>query len=235
MRAFKSIAIAAVASFSLASLAEAATLTHLWTLDGTNADSAGSTPITFNEPGSGPTGFYFGSNLGLSAYGAMPTSGYSIDMTFDFDDVSGYNKVVDFKNKASDTGLYVYHGALYFYNVAIGPQVVTGNQTFRLTLTRDDATNQVAGYINGALQFSFVDVSGLAVFSATDAVAHFFQDDGQHEYDSGFVDYIRVFDGALTADEVAALTNPVTPAVPLPAAGWLLVAGIGAIGAMRRR
>lgn len=235
----RTLAAAALLAAGIGSCAQAASLTHLWTLDGTDADSVGATPITLNEPGLTATGFFFGSNAGLSAHGAMPTASYTIDLSFDFDNVTGYNKVVDFKDKTSDTGLYVYNGKMNFYNVVTGTASIVADQAFRLTITRDGATDQFSAYVNGVLDLTFADTSGLAEFTGADAVADFFQDDSHtngREHDSGFVDYIRVWDGALSANEVAALGYPTTtPAVPLPAAGWLLVAGLGAIGALRRR
>ncbi|HEY1154389.1 MAG TPA: PEPxxWA-CTERM sorting domain-containing protein, partial [Pseudolabrys sp.] len=55
------------------------------------------------------------------------------------------------------------------------------------------------------------------------------------EASSGFVDYIRIYDTALTAQEVAALVPPGTaPAVPEPATWAMMIAGFGLAGAAIR-
>ena len=61
--------------------------------------------------------------------------------------------------------------------------------------------------------FSFVDTTNAAVFSATDQIIRFFQDDNatsQNEAESGFVDRIRLFDAALESnDQRGAMFNRV--------------------------
>ena len=79
---------------------------------------------------------------------------------------------------------------------------------------------------------SFSDSSNLATINSE---LHFFRDDfatGQFEAAPGFVDYIRVYDTALTAAEVAGLGNGT---VPEPASWIMLIAGFGLIGAAMRR
>ena len=52
------------------------------------------------------------------------------------------------------------------------------------------------------------------------------------EAQAGSVDYIRIYDAALTAQEVGNLTPP----VPVPAALWLFISGlIGLVGIRKQR
>src|SRR5262249_47662266 len=57
-----------------------------------------------------PSGYFFGVDQGLSLSGSGAFNVYSIDIHFYFDNVSasinGYQKIIDFKNRTSDSGLY---------------------------------------------------------------------------------------------------------------------------------
>jgi hypothetical protein len=72
----------------------------------------------------------------------------------------------------------------------------------------------VAGYVDGVRQFAFQDGDGLAEI-ASDTL-RFFVDDSEtrREYSEGAVTRIRLYDRALTANEVAALACSVR-GVPL--------------------
>jgi hypothetical protein len=158
---------------------------------------------------------------------------YSIDFSFAFDTVDGYRRLLDFKDLGSDTGLYVLSSALNFYNLVTGDSAFAVQQMARVTVTRDAAGN-FTGYVDGVQQISFNDASQLAVFSEPSQVAHFFRDDNvvSGEHSPGFVDYIRIYDVALSASEVASLQ---APAVPEPGTWALWLAGLAAVGAAARR
>jgi hypothetical protein len=86
-------------------------------------------------------------------------------------------------------------------------------------LTRDDSTDIVRAYLNGAERWNFVDSAQDAVFVGPSQIIRFFQDDvvtGQTDAESGFVDRIRIFDRALSATEIVELVNP-PPPHPFPA------------------
>jgi hypothetical protein len=164
---------------------------------------------------------------------------YSIETVFNFSSLSGYRKIIDFKDLSSDTGLYNLHTALNFYNVATGPTgAFAPNVDARLVITRDSTTDLVNGYVNGTLQISFTDSSGLGIFSAANNIIQFFKDDfatGQREASDGVVDLIRIYDAPLTAAEVAALSNP-DAAVPEPSTlVACFVAGLFSVTAYSRR
>ena len=106
-----------------------------------------------------------------------PTN-YSIVIDVRLADISGYRRLVDFSNGASDIGLYDFSGRLSFYNFAVGTQDQIKPNTFaRIVLTRDGG-GAVAGYVDGTPAFLPYDDSqtGAAVIG-TD-ILRFFQDDG---------------------------------------------------------
>jgi Concanavalin A-like lectin/glucanases superfamily/PEP-CTERM motif len=217
--------------------AQAADPTHLYLL-GDSADVHGG-PAIVGEGGSfgtnalGATGYSFGANQGLVLSNVLPANVYTIDFSYSFDADSGYRKLIDFKSLTSDSGLYNLSQTLNFYPVTSGAALLVAGSLARVTLTRD-ATDRVVGYVNGIEQFSFKDGSGLASFSDPQQLGRMFHDDnatGGRESSSGFVDYVRIYDVALSAAEVGALTNP----VPEPGTWALMAAGLLAVGAAARR
>ena len=229
-------ASAVFASAVLFASTASATLIRDYELNGSLTDSAGSgIDITNNGATLGPSGLTFGANQGPTATG-LDVSVYTIVTSFDLDTVDGYRKLVDFKVGTSDNGLYTLNGDLDFYNSAFGPGGVIGaGDTVQVALTRD-GSGLVTGYVNGVQQFSFDDSSTqLAVTGANpqDKLL-FFQDDvvtGQREASGGFVDYIKVYDTALSASDIAALNG----GVPEPAAWAMMILGLGGAGAVLRR
>lgn len=219
-----------------AALAQAATPTHVYLLNDAS-DALGGPSLTglggvFGSSAYGQVGYSFGAQQGLSLLSAANASVYSIDFAMALDNIDGYRRLVDFKDLSSDTGLYVLSGGLNFYNVTTGPAAFAVQELARVTITRD-AGGMFAGYVNGVLQISFADTGGLGEFSAAQQVAYFFRDDNAvgGEASAGFVDYIRIYDVALSAAEVAALPSP----VPEPAGWALLLAGAAALLPLARR
>ena len=212
-----------------AGLAQAATPTHVYLLDSDGHDEMGGPDIvgeggTFGISASGRLGYQFDITQGLVLTDVLPVSVYSIDFSSSLDLLSGFRKLIDFKDLGSDDGLYVLASALNFYPVVTGGTVLSAGQLARVTLTRD-AAGMLVGYVDGTAQFSFDDsVAQRATFSAAQQLGRLFHDDfitGQREASPGFVDYVRIYDVALTADEVAGLPSP----VPEPAAWALMLAG----------
>ena len=50
----------------------------------------------------------------------ISSTSYSIVIDVRLADISGYRRLVDFSNGASDIGLYDFSGRLVFYNFAVG-------------------------------------------------------------------------------------------------------------------
>ncbi|MBI1842029.1 MAG: DUF2012 domain-containing protein [Verrucomicrobia bacterium] len=152
----------------------------------------------------------FNRNDGLSlspASSVLHSGAYSVVILFEFQEIPGWRRILDFKNATSDTGLYSLNGALNFYNVALGPSSPIGAGGFvQVVLTRDFAQN-VVGYVNGEQQFSFVDSSQFATLDGSDLLRLFRDEDPVYanEASAGSIARLRVYDGALTASQVAAL------------------------------
>lgn len=215
--------------------AHAATPNHFYDLNNSLVDIFGGPSLVAHGGTVLATGYTFGANQGLSLSNALPSGNYTIDISFLLDDTPGYRKIIDFKDLASDSGTYNLSSALNFYPVDTSNSLaIPQDTTVRVTLSRDGSTGTVTGYVNGDLQFSFVDNAGLATFDTPQQVAHFFIDDfatGQGEASGGHVNYIAVYNRALSASEVASLPS----AVPEPG-GWLLaLGGVGMVGWRLRR
>src|SRR4029079_3398888 len=117
----------------------------------------------------GPTSYSFGLNQRLSLSNALSDSGnYSIETIFNFSDVLSFRKILDFKDRTSDSGLYDLNTSVQLIPIAsAGPAgAFAPNVDIRLILTRDGGTGQAVGYINGVQQFTVIDSSSVAVFSA---------------------------------------------------------------------
>lgn len=166
-------------------------------------------------------------STGINMLGEINASEYTLDMTFSLDNISGWRKIVDFNNRAEDTGLYLYWDQLSF--AAPSDTLISGSGTTgaefgtRVTLTRDN-TGLFSAYVNGAFQLSFNDTSNTAVFGSTggQTSAWLLADDvlfDSREQASGTLTSVKVFDHALSAREVAAVPEPETMA--LVAAGLL--------------
>lgn len=186
-------------------------LIHDYRLNGDYTDELGGPDLTSVGGTLVAGGYQFGMNQGLGVIGAMPDSVYTVDIVFQFDDLTSWRKILDFKNYTSDDGYYTYDDKLQFVVVAgsvfaTGPPRLTANTQFQATLTRD-ATGHVVGYVDRVLQFEFDDTAGVARLEAPGAVAHFFIDDtqtGGGEATGGLVRRIRMYDRALGASELPA-------------------------------
>jgi hypothetical protein len=229
------VKLTATATFAAALLmasSASATLIRDSELNNSLTDSAGSGVSIVNNGGVlGATGIAFGANQGPTVTG-LSLSTYTIATNFEFDSLSGYRKIVDFKNLASDNGLYNLGGSLNYFDFVTGPaNAFTAGTDALVVLTRDGATQLVTGYVNGVQMIQFTDTTNDAVINDP---LRFFQDDnptGQREASSGSVDFIQIYDTALAGGVIGGTSG----GVPEPATWALMILGLGGIGASLRQ
>ena len=210
-----------------------AALLHDYQLNGTYADSLGGPSLVPNGGTLGPDGYTFAAGQGLTLSNALAAPGsYSIEMGITLDNTDSYRKLLDFKNRTSDNGLYNSDTSLYFYDLDQGEDgAFAAGVPATVRLTRNGVTGEVVGYVNGIEQIRFIDTEGDAVFSAANNIITVLRDDTiqNTEHPSGFLDFVQISDGPAGLTAAPALTVP-----GLAIAGLFMVA-LGVRTLSRRR
>jgi Concanavalin A-like lectin/glucanases superfamily len=212
-----------------------------------NVDVDGNTQTVLTTEINGEGTPDVGGGVQAQTAGFIASDNYSIVLLADFSlqpDLLA-TKVFDFQNLSSDDGLYINDatGLLYFNGVTGatgGTPAVSGTYT-QIVLTRDSATGEVSVYQDGSPAFAFDDSSDEAVLAdsvspSSNAYLTVFKDDGTgvgssllDETTVGDIARLRLYDGVLTPDQVAALDT----VVPEPLSLSSMVLGAGLL--LRRR
>jgi hypothetical protein len=180
---------------------------YQYSFNGNLLEDFGGPPLVSLGGTLGNTFYQFSANQGLLADAKiLATPEYTIDIVFSFDQFGGYQKIVDFRARSADAGLYTFGASMKFL-VVTNQEFYASQATIppatevQFTLTRNSA-GTVIGYINRLPQITFLDDKEVAV-SKGNAI-HFFIDDNLSNVDagSGRVERIRIYDLALRADQI---------------------------------
>lgn len=211
-----------------------AALIHQYELNGSLADELGGPALYGNPTRNG--GYYFEQGRGLRLDAHLGEV-YSIDMNvkfynlFDF----GYKRILwDGEPSRTDGGLYTNAGKkadefVLYPDLAHSGGSLRNDTYARVTVTRD-ADDRFKVYQDNELVLDVLDTMGYGKFMSN--AVYFFQDNG-YENHTGTVDFIHIYDHALSAGEING-EQPPSP-VPEPMPLTLIGAGLAAIGWTRRR
>ncbi len=149
---------------------------------------------------------YFEKNAGFKAK-AFFTGEFSIEMIFKFDELNGYNRIIDFSNSIEDYGIYTFSDCLNFYPTGnIGPCPAFDTTNYKqIVITRDDSNSEMNVYVNGVLFTNHIDVENYYVIGeAPNDSIKFFKDDLSvgNEASPGNVALIRMCDFVLSLQQI---------------------------------
>jgi hypothetical protein len=129
--------------------------------------------------------FQFDRGEGLKLNTSELQTDYFVEFDVNFEEFTGYTRLLDFKDQASDRGLYLLNGRLNFFS-STGSGVTQLEPGTTHTIGMQRSSGVVTGYVDGKAQFSFSDSNSDATFLNLG----FFIDNGTEE-DPGFVEEIR--------------------------------------------
>jgi len=167
---------------TMAAPAQAA-LIYNFQLNGDFNNAAGSGAAIGSGGTLSATGYAFEANRGLSIALAQALPVYTIETSFRFDgDSYGLNKVVDFKNRTDDNGIYFANEVLNHFPVGIGGPSIASGEMATIAVSRN-AQGVVTHFVNGVEAFRI-------------------QDDGSAIFDKGFINLFM--DDTVYVDHTAA-------------------------------
>ncbi len=176
-----------------------------------------------------------GNGLALNTAGLVDPRSYSVVLLFRLDDLERFRRILDFSNSTSDNGFYDFSGNAVIYGDDGGPtrvRIVFDESYAQVAFTSAPAaagSQQVVAYVNGA---EAVSATPSKDFDLSSGTLRLFQDNTSGpaggEESAGALACLLVYDGVLTADEVAQLADEPTlcPAPrPTPRRAKALVTG----------
>ena len=191
---------------------KAQTPIHDYELNDSYSDVYGGNSMMPNGGTLTPTDYEFDFGQGPNVSGVIDANTYSIELRFTPTIVTDWRKIIDFADRSSDDGLYIQDGMLSFYPIIDGPNgIFTAGTPVKVVLTRDGANNEVRGYVNGVEEWIFTDDLSLATFTGPGNIIHILIDDYltadriPHEHSAGSLDYFKIYDYALTPEQVAGI------------------------------
>jgi hypothetical protein len=153
-------------------------------------------------------GVLFDNNLAANPIGAEHT----IELYFKFQNLTSWKRIVDYKNRTSDTGPYAYNSQIQFYNVVTSSTFPFSPGVYaHVVLTRSNTSPFPYNmYVDGVLRATFNDFTALGVMNASNLL-RFFQDDlvVQNEASPGTIALLRLYNYVVTPATVTNLYNEV--------------------------
>ncbi len=157
--------------------------------------------------------FNFNDGGGIRYPNNFITNEYTINLFCKFNTLSGYVRVIDFSNSASDNGIYIYNDDLNFYpNGNVGTlNYFSANLYYLFTFVRTEIDKKIKVYVNGQLFSNYTDNSNQYVLATTSSPLVFFRDDNVFscETSAGSVRYLSVSKTTLIDNEVADIWNSI--------------------------
>ncbi len=148
--------------------------------------------------------YVFEKNSGLQFNNAETkgflSKSFTVEIYFKMTELDSWKRVLDFKNRKSDYGTYIYNGKLNFYDFAVSEKApVRANQYVHYVYSRDHETKTIKMYINGLSKVEFKDPGTEGILDV-DQVLNIFQDDliAGNESSGGTVALIRLYDRVMT-------------------------------------
>lgn len=175
----------------------------------------------------------------LDTNGLLASDSYSVALTFKFNERNGnWRRIIDVSNRQDDDGFYVNTGNNLTVFPEAGSNVNFTSGAYRNVVLTVNG-NQVSAFVDGGA--SFTTTTNVMNLANGPGKLTFFVDNvvggGGGEWSSGSIAALRVYNGVLSADEIAKLNDIpfVAPGVPEPATWAMLIAGFGLVGGTMRR
>ncbi|MEE4257788.1 MAG: T9SS type A sorting domain-containing protein [Bacteroidales bacterium] len=140
-----------------------------------------------------------------AAAGGFLGENYTIELYFVFDYLNSWKRVVDWKNRKTDYGAYVYNGELNFYPYQYSSDApVNENEYTYYVITRDASSEELLIYTDAVTHISFIDVQDDGLLD-NDQVLNFFHDDlvVPNEASSGAVAMLKLYNYTLDSSTIA--------------------------------
>ena len=154
------------------------------------------------------------SGLRLDTAGKVASNAYTAVLLFAPHTTAGYGVLFDPKDGPATQGWFTQNGVVIFNpGNAGGAAVLEPEKFIQLTLVKSGGV--VRAYADGVRQFELVDGDNRAEIGANGVVHFLRQADGSYAV-GGRVARIRLYNGAMSDAEVAALVPVVPASVPLP-------------------
>ena len=135
---------------------------------------------------------------------------YTIAMLLRLDDVENYAKLIDYANlTGTSAGVYAVDRDLEAYpHGSVGDQdALVENRYVQIVITRD-STRLVRLYADGVLNTQATDTDDYPHELSPQNVLHFFLDDDDgSEESAGAIARLRIWDDAMTSEQIASLTT----------------------------